>query len=84
METNQLAVNTEFLERLVKLINDPDLTDKRDNTLADWLRDYGATEESDLTITFGSTYALSKMIARRDKEVIRCILSGLGLYENPV
>jgi len=77
-----LEVNEIVLAKLIKHADDI-VYDKSKNTLEQWVADYGAevSKEPIPTIKFGSYYALYMMLARRDKEVIRNILIGLGLYK---
>lgn len=75
-----VTVNEEKLRKLQAYI-DNIMYDKTKNTLGDWLSDYGATVNDNYTITFGSHYALTKMLLRRDKEVIRNALA--EILEHP-
>lgn len=61
-------------ENIKSYINDV-MSDKTNNTLGDWISDYGGVVNENYTITFGSHFALQKMLDRRDKEVIRIALS---------
>lgn len=61
-------------ENIKSYINDV-MSDKTNNTLVDWISDYGGVVNENYTITFGSHFALQKMLDRRDKEVIRIALS---------
>ena len=67
------GINADALNRLRKHSNDI-LYDKTKNTLGDWISDYGGVVNENYTITFGSHFALQKMLDRRDKEVIRIVL----------
>ena len=70
------GINADALNRLRKHSNDI-LYDKTKNTLGDWISDYGGVVNENYTITFGSHFALQKMLDRRDKEVIRIVLDQL-------
>lgn len=70
------GINTDALNGLRKHSNDI-LYDKTKNTLGDWISDYGGVVNENYTITFGSHFALQKMLDRRDKEVIRIVLDQL-------
>lgn len=59
----------------IKSYIDDVMYDKTNNTLGDWISDYGGVVNENYTITFGSHFALQKMLDRRDKEVIRIALS---------
>lgn len=59
----------------IKSYIDDVMSDKTNNTLGDWISDYGGVVNENYTITFGSHFALQKMLDRRDKEVIRIALS---------
>ena len=61
-------------ENIKSYINDV-MSDKTNNTLGDWISDYGGVVNENYTVTFGSHFALQKMLDRRDKEVIRIALS---------
>lgn len=51
--------------------------DKTENTLGDWVRDYGGGETETGRVEFGSWFALAKMLDRRDKEIVRIVLDKL-------
>lgn len=59
----------------IKSYIDDVMSDKTNNTLGDWISDYGGVVNENYTITFDSHFALQKMLDRRDKEVIRIALS---------
>lgn len=69
-----MCVMEDKFENIKSYINDV-MSDKTNNTLGDWISDYGGVVNENYTITFGSHFALQKMLDRRDKEVIRIALS---------
>lgn len=73
-------VDKDAIDRLNKFANTI-LTDKTKNTLSDWIADYGAVVTDEGRVSFGSHYALHRMLMRRDKDVIRHALSELGIYQ---
>ena len=79
-----MKLNQKYLDQLIKHVDDI-IYDKTQNDLTQWIEDYGGrigeTHTDQFTVTFGSTYALRKMLVRRDKDVVRQVLIGLGLYE---
>lgn len=77
-----VTINEEKLSRLRAYIDDI-MYDKTENTLGDWLSDYGAVVNENYTVTFGSHYALTKMLLRRDKEIIRNALAEILEYPAP-
>jgi len=68
-----MKINEGYLALLEKHIDDV-IYDKRENTLGDWIADYGAVVNDDMRISFGSHLSLQMMLERRDKEVIRFVL----------
>lgn len=79
-----MKLNQKYLDQLIKHVDDI-IYDKTQNDVNQWIEDYGGrigkTQTDQFTVTFGSTYALRKMLERRDKDVLRQVLIGLGLYE---
>ena len=75
-----MKINEGYLELLEKHINDV-VYDKKENTLGDWIADYGAVVSDDMRISFGSHLSLQMMLERRDKEVIRFVLQQLIIKE---
>ena len=75
-----MKINEGYLALLEKHINDV-VYDKKENTLGDWIADYGAVVSEDMRISFGSHLALQMMLERRDKEVIRAVLRQLIIKE---
>ncbi len=71
-----VTINEQYLSFLEKHINDI-IYDKTQNTLADWIADYGGTSTKDFKVEFGSHLALQMMLERRDKEIIRIVLNSL-------
>lgn len=83
-----MRVNTEAHEQLKKYSDDIIYDDKSDYTVADWLNCYGANirsemEEENYTgfVTFGSVFAVAKMLSRYEKQVIRNVLKQLVVEE---
>ena len=75
-----VKINEGYLALLEKHINDV-VYDKKENTLGDWIADYGAVVSDDVRISFGSHLSLQMMLERRDKEVIRFVLQQLIIKE---
>ena len=75
-----MKINEGYLALLEKHITDV-VYDKKENTLGDWIADYGAVVSDDMRISFGSHLALQVMLERRDKEVIRAVLRKLIIKE---
>ena len=75
-----MKINEGYLALLEKHIDDV-IYDKRENTLGDWIVDYGAVVSEDMRISFGSHLSLQMMLERRDKEVIRVVLQQLIIKE---
>lgn len=73
---SELKINERYLALLEKHINDV-VYDKKENTLSDWIADYGAVVHENMRIDFGSHLSLQMMLERRDKEVIRAVLQQL-------
>lgn len=71
-----MQANQKEFERLTAYANDV-LTDKTQNTLEQWVADYGGRLNDKTYLEFGSYYALAKMLDRRDKEVVRRVLAAL-------
>lgn len=80
-----MKLNTEAYQKLLNISNDIIYDDKEDYTVADWLDCYGADirsekdEEANYNgfVTFGSPYAVAKMLRRYEKQVIRNVLRQL-------
>lgn len=77
---SEVKINERYLALLEKHINDV-VYDKKENTLGDWIADYGAVVSDDMRISFGSHLSLQMMLERRDKEVIRFVLQQLIIKE---
>lgn len=77
---SEVKINEGYLALLEKHINDV-VYDKKENTLGDWIADYGAVVSDDMRISFGSHLSLQMMLERRDKEVIRFVLQQLIIKE---
>lgn len=75
-----MKINEGYLALLEKHIDDV-IYDKKENTLGDWISDYGAVVNDDMRISFGSHLSLQMMLERRDKEVIRVVLQQLIIKE---
>lgn len=75
-----MQVNQKEFERLTAYANDV-LTDKTQNTLEQWVADYGGRLNERTYLEFGSYYALAKMLARRDREVVRKVLAALTTHQ---
>ena len=75
-----MKINEGYLALLEKHINAV-VYDKKENTLGDWIADYGAVVSDDMRISFGSHLSLQMMLERRDKEVIRFVLQQLIIKE---
>ncbi len=74
-----MKINTETYYQLKKYSDDITYGDKRGATLNQWLDSYGANIRSELDddgdycgfVTFGSAYAVGKMMERFRKQVVR-------------
>ena len=71
-----MEINNDEFDRLTEWCNDV-LSDKSENTLAQWVADYGGRINEHTYLEFGSYCALPAMLARRDKEVVRRVLQTL-------
>lgn len=74
-----MKINTATYEQLKKYSDDIIYDDKYEATLKQWLDSYGANIRSELDedgnywglVTFGSAYAVGKMMERFRKQVVR-------------
>ncbi|MGL4886362.1 MAG: hypothetical protein ACRC4V_08480 [Aeromonas veronii] len=77
METKEtIQIGKAEYDRLMAIANDV-IHAKTEHTLGDWIADYGGRTNEKGYLEFGSVFALSKMLERRDKEILRNILSRL-------
>lgn len=80
-----MKTNKENYETLKKYSEDIISDDKQNYTMKDWLDCYGANIRSELDeesnysgfVTFGSVYAVIKMMERFRKETVRSVLEDL-------
>lgn len=80
-----MKINKENYEALKKYSEDIIYDDKQNYTMKDWLDCYGANIRSELDeegnysgfVTFGSVYAIMKMMERFRKETVRSVLEDL-------
>lgn len=80
-----MKINTETYEQLKKYSDDIIYDDKYEATLKQWLDSYGANIRSELDedgnycdlVTFGSAFAVWKMMERFRKQVVRETLNML-------
>lgn len=83
-----MKINTEAYEQLKKYSEDIVYDDKSEYTIADWLNCYGANISSEMEeenyvgfVTFGSVFAVAKMMERFRKQVVRDTLKMLVVEE---
>lgn len=83
-----MKINTEAYEQLKKYSEDIVYDDKSEYTIADWLNCYGANIRSEMEeenyvgfVTFGSVFAVAKMMERFRKQVVRDTLKMLVVEE---
>lgn len=80
-----MKINKENYEILKKYSEGIIYDDKQNYTVKDWLDNYGANIRSELDeegnysgfVTFGSVYAVMKMMERFRKETVRSVLADL-------
>lgn len=83
-----MKINTEVYEQLKKYSEGIVYDDKSEYTIADWLNCYGANIRSEMYeenyvgfVTFGSVFAVAKMMEGFRKQVVRDTLKMLVVEE---